>query len=136
MARRPFVRSVSCISLLGAAVTIGACGGPAASLFGVQRVGSIPGADVQIVPAADGLVTCNGHQHMLSSSQLLTAENFNVFWPGEHGTNLPSGPHPVYTYVVDTSSGTFSFSDDSPHITMLMRQLAAWVYTVDETVCH
>jgi hypothetical protein len=127
---------VICLAAVVATGTLAACGGPAADLFGVQRSGTIRGADLVIVPAADGLVTCDGHQHMLSSKQLLTAETFNVFWPAEHGTTLPSGPHPIYTYVVSTSSGTFSFSDDSPHITMLMRQLAAWVFMVDKTVCH
>jgi len=126
---------VPVLAALGGA--IGACGGPAASLFGVQRSGTIPGANLVLVPTGDGFVTCNGRKLTLPDPLLLTAENIadGLTDPATKGLRLPSGPHPIYTYVVTTPSGTFSYSDDSPHQESVMRQLAAWVRTVGRTVC-
>ena len=119
------------------ALALAACGGPAASLFGVQRSGTIAGANLRLVPSGDGSVTCNGRSHELPDPLLLTAENLadDLTTPSSKGVRLSSGSHPVYTYVVVTPSGTFSFSDDSPHLTGTMHQLAAWVRTVGRTVC-
>jgi hypothetical protein len=116
----------------------GACGGPAASLYGVIRSGAIPGADITLVPSGDGTVTCDGHSHELPDPLLLTAENLAdaMTYAANKRERLSSGPRPVYTYVVTTPSGTFSFSDDSPHLGPTMRQTAAWVYTVTTTVCR
>ena len=118
------------------AVAASACGGPAADLFGVIRSGSIPGADITIVPSSDGQVLCGRRTRELSSKQLLTAENFDFTYQSKRHLQLESGPHPVYTYVVTTEAGTFSFSDDSPHLGPGLRKLAAWVYAVANTVCR
>ena len=88
---------------LSVALATSACGGPAASLYGVIRSGTIPGA---------------------------------VIASATKGERLSSGPRPVYTYVVTSPSGTFSFSDDTPHLGGTMHKIAAWVYTVTTTVCH
>jgi len=119
------------------AVALAACGGPAADLFEVIRSGSIPGADVTLIPSGDGTVRCNGHRHELPDPLLLTAENLadNLTTPASKALRLPSGPHPIYTYVVDTPSGVFSYSDDSPHQGSTLRQLQAWVLTVVQKVC-
>jgi hypothetical protein len=137
MRRRAASRIAVAALAATAAAVLAACGGPAASLFGVQRSGAIPGADLQLVPSGDGSVTCNRRSRELPDPLLLTAENLadDLTAPSTKGLRLPSGPHPVYTYVVVTPSGTFSFSDDSPHQTSTMRQLAAWVRTVSRTVC-
>ena len=76
--------------------------------------------------------------HELPDPLLIDAENLAdaMTAPATKGERLPSGPRPVYTYVVTTPSGTFSFSDDTPHLGGTMRKLAAWVYTVTTTVCH
>jgi hypothetical protein len=134
MALRPIAGPVS---VLAAACALGACGGPAASLFGVQRSGAIPGADLVLVPTGDGFVTCNGHKHTLPDPLLLSAENIadGLTDPATRGVRLASGPHPIYTYVVTTPSGTFSYSDDSPGQQSVMRQLAAWVRQVSRQVC-
>jgi len=119
------------------AAALAACGGPAASLFGVQRSGSIPGADLTLVPTGDGFVTCNGRRHALPDPLLLAAEDLAdaLAAPATKGLRLPSGAHPIYTYVVTTPAGTFSYSDDSPHQTAALYQLAAWVRKVSKTVC-
>ena len=120
-----------------AAAAIAACGSPAADLFGVVRSGSIPGADLTLVPSGDGTVTCNRHQHELPDPLLLTAENLAdaLVTPATKGERLRAGPHPIYTYVVSTPSGTFSYSDDSPHQGSTLYALAAWVRKVSTTVC-
>jgi hypothetical protein len=114
-----------------------ACGGPAADLFAVQRSGSIPGANIRLIPSSDGLVTCNGKQGELSSSQLLDAENLagGISPHAKRGAKYPSGPHPVYTYVVTSPAGTFSFSDDSPRQGLTLAKLQAFVQTVSKEVC-
>ena len=124
------------VAIAGAAA-ISACGSPAADLFGVVRSGSIPGANLTLVPSGDGSVTCNGHKHELPDPLLLTAENLAdaLVAPATKGERLRSGPRPIYTYVVSTPSGTFSYSDDSPHQGSALYALAAWVRTVSTTVC-
>ena len=123
---------------LSAALAASACGGPAASLYGVIRSGTIPGADITLVPSGDGTVKCDGHSRELPDPLLINAENLAdaMTGPATRGVRLPSGPRPVYTYVVTTPSGTFSFSDDTPHLGGTMRKLAAWVFTVAATVCR
>jgi hypothetical protein len=117
------------------AVALAACGGPAADLFEVIRSGSIPGADVTLVPSGDGTVLCGHRRRELPDKLLLTAENFDFSYHASRHEALPSGPNPVYTYVVRTQDGTFSYSDDSPHLGPELRALAAWTYTVARTVC-
>ena len=137
MARPLTARSVTALAVMAAGCVIAACGGPAASLFGVQRSGSIPGADLRLVPSGDGHVTCNGHSHEIPDPLLIDAENLAdaLVAPATKGERLASGPHPVYTYVVTTPSGTFSFSDDSPHQGSTLYRLQAWVRKVARTVC-
>jgi hypothetical protein len=118
---------------LGAAA---ACGGPAADLYAVIRSGTIPGADITLVPSGDGTVLCDHRSFELPDNLLLTAENFDLSYHAKRHEALPSGPNPVYTYVVRTPDGTFSYSDDSPHLGPELRALAAWTYTVAKTVCR
>jgi len=124
-------------ALAGAATAIAGCGGPAADLFGVVRSGSIPGADLTLVPSGDGTVLCNKRKRELPDALLLTAENLAdaLSGPATKGERLPSGANPIYTYVVTTPAGTFSYSDDSPHQGSVLYRLAAWVREVAKTVC-
>ena len=130
-------RAVLAPACAALALVATSCGGPAADLFAVARSGSIPGADVTLIPSGDGTVRCNGHRHELPDPLLLTAENLadNLTTPASKALRLPSGPHPIYTYVVDTPSGVFSYSDDSPHQGSTLRQLQAWVLAVVQKVC-
>ena len=119
-----------------AAATLAACGGPAADLFEVIRSGTIPGADVTLVPSGDGSVVCGHRRHELPDKLLLKAENFDFSYHAKRHEALPSGPNPVYTYVVRTPDGYFSYSDDSPHLGKLLRALAAWTFTVAKHICR
>jgi hypothetical protein len=136
---RPRPRSLPAAVAVGAAalLLVSGCGGPAADLFAVARSGSVPGADVTLIPSGDGTVRCNGRRHELPDPLVLTAENLadDLTTPASKALRLPSGPHPVYTYVVSTPSGVFSYSDDSPRQSITLRHLQEWVLTVVRTVC-
>jgi hypothetical protein len=129
-------RAGALLALVASALTISACGGPAADLFEVIRSGTIPGADVTLIPSGDGTVRCGGHRYELPDKLLLTAENFDFSYQAKRHEALPSGRNPVYTYVVRTPDGTFSYSDDSPHLGPQLRALAAWTFTVARTFCR
>jgi len=129
-------RAGALAALVAGALVVSACGGPAADLFEVIRSGTIPGADVTLIPSGDGTVRCGGgHRYELPDKLLLTAENFDFSYQAKRHAALPSGPNPVYTYVVRTPDGTFSYSDDSPHLGPQLRALAAWTFTVARTFC-
>ena len=134
MRRRRGAGALACVIVALGCV---ACGGPAADLYAVVRSGSIPGADLTLVPSGDGTVRCNGHRHTLPDPLLLRAENLAdaLAAPATKGLRLRSGARPIYTYVVSTPSGTFSYSDDSPHQGSTLYTLQAWVRTVARTVC-
>jgi len=138
MARSGFTGLIAGLVAVAGGVGVGACGGPAADLFGVQRSGTIPGADLRLVPSGDGSVKCDGRRRDLPDPLLLKAEFIadGIAKYAAKGSRLPSGPNPIYTYVVVTPAGTFSFSDDSPHLPGPMRKLAAWARSVETTVCR
>ena len=135
--RRAPRRGAGALACAVAALLAAACGGPAADLYAVVRSGAIPGADLTLVPSGDGTVRCNGHRHELPDPLLLTAENLAdaLTAPATKGLRLGSGPRPIYTFVVTTPSGTFSYSDDSPHQGSTLYALQAWVRTVARSVC-
>ena len=55
------------------AAVLAGCGGPSADLFVVQRTGSVPGADLEMLVSDSG-VRCNGGpEREISSDQLLDA---------------------------------------------------------------
>ena len=130
-------RGAGALACAAAAALVVACGGPAADLYEVIRSGSIPGADLTLIPSGDGTVRCDGHRHELPDPLLLTAENLAdaLTGPATKGLRLRAGPRPIYTFVVTTPSGTFSYSDDSPHQGSTLYALQAWVRTVARTVC-
>jgi hypothetical protein len=135
--RRPARAALAAACAALALAAAAACGGPAGDLFAVARSGSIAGADVTLIPSEDGTVRCNGHRHQLPDPLVLTAENLAdaLTGPATKRERLASGPHPIYTYVVSTPSGVFSYSDDSPHQGSTLHQLQAWVLTVVRKVC-
>jgi len=130
------VRAAPAFAVAAVAVAVAACGGPAADLYEVIRSGTVPGADITLVAGSDGTVLCNHRSVELPDKLLLTAENFDFTYHAKRHDAYPSGRNPVYTYVVRTEDGTFSFSDDSPHLGPQLRSLASWTYTVVKTVCH
>ncbi|HEY5389007.1 MAG TPA: hypothetical protein VIJ83_00515 [Solirubrobacteraceae bacterium] len=130
------MRAAAVLAVAASAAAVAACGGPAADLFEVIRSGTVRGADITLVPSGDGTVLCNHRSVKLPDKLLLTAENFDFTYHAKRHDAYPSGRNPVYTFVVRSQDGTFSFSDDSPHLGRELRALSAWSYTVAKTVCH
>jgi hypothetical protein len=129
-------RRARAAAALAISIAAGACGGPAADLFQVIRSGTVPGANITLVPSGDGSVLCNHRSATLPDKLLLKAENFDFTYQAKRGEALSSGRNPVYTYVVRTADGTFSYSDDSPHLGPELRALAAWTFTVAQKICR
>ncbi len=122
---------------IAAATLAGGCGDVAADLFSVTRSGSVAGAQFAMVPRDDGTVTCNGVRRPLPGGLLVAAREIQraITDAATSGLRLPSGPRPVFTYSVQSSSGRLSFSDDSPHQIKALRQLAELTRQVARGVC-
>jgi hypothetical protein len=126
--------------LLGGLLAAGlvGCGGPSADLFAVTRSGTVPGATFAMIVRDDGTVTCDGHRRALPPELLITARGIqdDLEAPATAGTALPSGPQPVFTYVVLTPGGRVSFSDESPHQPAVFYRLARLTTQVARQVCR
>ncbi|MGI8558140.1 MAG: hypothetical protein ACR2ND_07510 [Solirubrobacteraceae bacterium] len=134
--RRAFAIAALATAALSVA-TLAGCGDVAADLFSVTRSGSVAGATFAMVPRDDGTVTCNGVRRPLPGDLLVTAREIQraITDATTNGLRLPSGPRPVFTYSVQSSSGRLSFSDDSPHQIKALYQLAELTRQVARGVC-
>ena len=120
------------------AATVAGCGGPSADLFAVTRSGTVPGATFAMIVRDDGTVTCDGRRRPLPAELLITARGIqdDLEAPATAATALPSGPRPVFTYVVLTPGGRVSFSDESPHQPAVFYRLARLTTQVAREVCR
>ncbi|HEX3873971.1 MAG TPA: hypothetical protein VHW26_07480 [Solirubrobacteraceae bacterium] len=122
-----------------AASGLAACatGDQAADLFAVTRSGTVPDADLTVIPRSDGTVSCVGKRHLLPGLLLIQAEDLQpeLESPASHAVTLPSGPRPVMTYSVLTPGGHFSYSDDSPGQPLAFKDLSYFVTEVARQVC-
>jgi hypothetical protein len=114
------------------------CGGPSADLFAVTRSGTVPGATFAMIVRDDGSVTCDGQRRMLPAELLINARGLadDLQAPATAGTALPSGPRPVFTYVVVAPAGRVSFSDSSPHQPLAFYKVALLTSQVARQVCR
>lgn len=130
------MRLVAIAAIAGAALAAG-CGDVAGDLFAVTRSGTVPGAQFAMVIRDDGTVTCNGVRHPLPGDLLVSARGIqrDITDAATSGLSLPSGPRPVFTYSVQSSSGRLSFSDDSPHQIKALYKLAELTREVAKGVC-
>jgi hypothetical protein len=121
-----------------AAVALGGCGDASADLFAVTRSGTVPGATFAMIVRDDGTVTCDGRRESLPDDLLITARGIadDLQAPATAGTALPSGPRPVFTFVVLAPAGRVSFSDASPHQPAVFYHLALLTTQVARRVCH
>ena len=121
---------------LGALLLAG-CGSPPADLFSVDRSGSDPNANVQVVVSDGGSVMCDGREHELDADRLLTARQLvrDLEPQAELGIELPSGPGTNLSYRVSMEAGTVAFSDRSPGVPRTFQRVAAFTTDVTERVC-
>jgi hypothetical protein len=123
---------------LAAAMALAAgCGTPPADLFSVERSGSDPNANVDVVVSDGGSVTCDGDEHALDADRLLTARQLvrDLSRQAELGVELPPGPGTNLSYRVSMESGAVEFSDRSPGVPRTFLRVAAFTKDVTERVC-
>jgi hypothetical protein len=121
-----------------AAAGLAGCGGPSADLFAVTRSGTVPGANFAMILRDDGSVTCDGQRRTLPAELLISARGLadDLRAPATAATALPSGPRPVFTYVVVTPGGRVSFSDSSPHQPAAFYKVGLLTSQVARQVCR
>jgi hypothetical protein len=125
------------LALVIGAVLLGGCGTPPPDLFSVERSGSDPNANVDVVVSDGGSVTCDGEEHALDADRLLTARQLvrDLSPQAELGIELPRGPGTDLSYRVSMESGSVAFSDRSPGVPRTFLRLAAFTKDVTERVC-
>jgi hypothetical protein len=119
------------------AVALCGCGAPAADLFVVHRSGSDRNANLTMLVADDGTVTCNGKPHEVSGDTLLKARQLtrDLSKQAELNLTLPPGPHPVLSYKVRMEAGTIAFADTSRPLPRSFTELTVFTKDVSEDVC-
>ena len=123
--------------VIAATLLLAGCGGPAGDLFEVKRTGSDRNANLTLVVADDGYVTCNGRQHELPPKLLLRARQLarDLSSQAELNLALPPGPGAVLSYRARMVDGTVSFSDTSRPLPASFTALTVYTNDVAEGVC-
>jgi hypothetical protein len=114
-----------------------ACGSPPADLFVVNRTGADRNAKLTLLVTDDGMITCNGSQHPISSRQLLDARALtrDLSNQAELHVQLPPGPNSVLSYRVRMQAGTIAFSDTSKPLPASFTKLTQFTKDISEDVC-
>ena len=125
------------LGLLLAAALLAGCGAPAADLFVVNRTGSDRNAKLTMLVEDDGMVTCNGRRHALSSQQVLDARRLTRDLGDQAKLNLtlPARPGSVLAYRVRLQAGTVAFADTSRPLPAVFSRLEQFTADVSENVC-
>jgi hypothetical protein len=125
------------LALVAGALVLAGCGTPPPDLFAVERSGSDPNANVDVVVSDGGSVTCDGEEHALGADRLLTARQLvrDLSPQAELGIELPRGPGTDLSYRVSMEAGSIAFSDRSPGVPRTFLRLAAFTKDVTERVC-
>lgn len=134
---RPSLALVLAVAVLAGAVLAG-CGGPSADLFGVDRAGSVPGAQLRLVINDAGTASCDGKpSKRLPEELLIEARELQeeLLEPASQGLNLAPGPRSVLRYDVHTLDGRIRFADDSAGKPAALDRLAYLVRQVAQRVC-
>ena len=120
-----------------AALLCAGCGAPPADLFVVKRSGADRNANLTLLVADDGSVTCNGKPHEIPGKTLLQARELtrDLSKQAELNLALPPGPHPVLSYTVRRQAGTIAFADTSRPLPRSFTELTAFTKDVSEDVC-
>ena len=114
------------------------CGGPAGDLFEVQRTGADRNANLTLIVADDGYVTCNGRRHELPPELLLRARQLarDLSEQAELNLILPPKPGSVLAYTARMQAGTVKFADTSRPLPPAFTELTVYTKDVADDVCH
>jgi hypothetical protein len=129
---------VKVLAVLVLALAPAACGAPAADLFVVHRTGTDRNARLTMLVSDDGVVTCNGRRHDISSQQLLDARALarDLGTQAKLNLTLPPRPGSVLAYRVRLESGTVAFADTSRPLPRAFARLEQFTKDVSEDVCR
>jgi hypothetical protein len=122
---------------LAVAAGLAGCGAQPADLFVVNRTGSGANARLTMRVQDDGYVFCDGHQHQLSSRQLLDARALarDLATEAQLHVELPPGRRSVLSYRVVLETGRVAFSDTSRPLPGAFARLTAFTADISEAVC-
>jgi hypothetical protein len=120
-----------------AGALLSACGSPSADLFLVHRSGTDRNANLTMLVADDGSVTCNGRQHPLPAKELLAARELarELGDQAQLDLALPARPGSVLRYHVQVQQGTVSFADTSRPLPGDFTRLEQFTKDVAEGIC-
>jgi len=127
------------------AAALGACGGPPADLFLVEREGSIPGARLTLLVSDDGTARCNrGKALPITSAQIIDArdvaralngEDEEHDGPADENLRLQPGPGSILRYDVRLEDGSVAFSDTSRGQPQAFFEVAKLTRDIAKDVC-
>jgi hypothetical protein len=114
------------------------CGAPSADLFVVTRSGADRNANLTLLVADDGTVSCNhGKPKPIPNDRLLDARKLtrDLSKQAELHLVLPPRPGSVLSYRVRMEAGTLQFADTSRPLPTSFAQLEAFTSDIAGNVC-
>jgi hypothetical protein len=132
--RRP---GVAAALALGAALLATACGTPSADLFVVERTGSLPGAELDLVVGDGNSVTCNGTERPFANADLLAARELarDLEPLLDRDLTLPTPPGAQLRFRVFNDKGSVRFADASASRDPALTRLLAFTRKVAQDSC-
>jgi hypothetical protein len=124
--------------MLVLAVTLAGCGSESADLFAVERTGSIPGAQLEMVVNDGGTVSCNGGSGVeITSQELLDAREVqsDLEEAARDRLDLPPQRGSILRYRVETPEGVVHFADNSSGRSEVLSRLAFLVRRLAQERC-
>jgi hypothetical protein len=131
--RRPRAAAVA----VAVAAGLGACGTPSADLFVVERSGSLPDADLELVVGDGGSVECDGVERPISSDQLLRARELarDLEPVLARRVRLSGGRGSLLRYRVLGEQGEARFADVSAARDRTLGRVVAFTRDVARRAC-
>lgn len=128
-----------------AALALGACGGPPADLFLVERAGSTPGARLTLLVSNDGTARCNRRDALpITSAQIIDAREIARALngaddapdgPADKRLRLAPGPGSILRYDVRLEDGSVAFSDSSRGQPQAFYEVAKLTRDIAKEIC-
>jgi hypothetical protein len=125
-------------ALLGAlALALAGCGTPSADLLAIERTGSLPDAQLDLVVSDGNTVTCDGRERPLSNELLLDARDLAEDLQPllDRGLRLPAPSAALLRYRVIGEAGEVRFADASPRLPSELGRLVRFTRAVARESC-
>ncbi len=124
-------------ALLALVAALAACGTPSADLFVVERAGSLPDAELELVVGDGGAVECDGEERSISSDRLLEARELarDLEPLLARGTRLPGGRRALLRFRVLGEGGEVRFADVTAARDPVLARVLAFTRAVAKEAC-